>query len=179
MDTPVVTPESVPSLLLLQPDDQIKEECKFMSAKTLSRFMTTNKRIYYLCKDIMVERRKTWEKNHLLRYFHYYDIQPMIFTMKGSMRQSLTIHHEGFSRITRLREHGSNLMDPYMSDFFKNVASDRYTEYIIGVDKLTDQLKLDLLKHLKSLGYNRVSYYELANDKLRYTGESLYNFSII
>lgn len=50
------------SLLLLQPDDQIREQCKLMDPLTLARFTQTNKRIRYICGDILAEHKERYEK---------------------------------------------------------------------------------------------------------------------
>lgn len=45
------------SLLLLQPDDMIKEQCLKLGSADLSRFVRTNKRIHGLCKDLIPQKR--------------------------------------------------------------------------------------------------------------------------
>ena len=57
----------VVSLLLLQPDDQIREQCLLMDPLTLARFTQTNKRIRDICGDILaVHKDKAKQKSELL-----------------------------------------------------------------------------------------------------------------
>ena len=62
--------DSALSLLLNEPDDLIREKCKLMDPKTLSRFMRTSKRINNICKDIMAKRKLEHEEKKLIELSH-------------------------------------------------------------------------------------------------------------
>lgn len=47
--------------LLSQPDELIKEQCKQMGTRDLATFLRTNKRVYNICREILVQRKQQIE----------------------------------------------------------------------------------------------------------------------
>ena len=151
----------VMSLFLLQPDDQIREQCKIMDPRTLARFTQTNKRIRDLCGDILAAHKENYnkQKKELLRFFTEQPGKTFLFEKEGDFNHQFSITNsmcfpDSISMMFVPR-------DEVFADFLSkipNVKSGGYY-YNVSKDLLSDEIKLDILKMAKKLGYTNVRLY--------------------
>ena len=158
------------SLLLLQPDDQIREQCKIMDPLTLARFSQTNKRIHDICADILAVHKYRYEKEkpELLEFFTV--SKHKFFTFDKDVYGQVVIA-QGFYPPNSIE------ITLIPNDvIFRNFLSKIPNVNMLGtISNLSDKLKLDILKMAKKLGYTNIYMFDgpIRNYK------SLNEFSII
>ena len=166
------------SLLLLQPDDQIREQCLFMDPRTLARFTQTNKRIRSIGKGILATHKKNYDnqKSELLNLYAFHDGDYTVL-MNENTRGALMIK-DGLPNYSP--ESIMIMLSPRSEDVLSELANIKSVDnfgldfniYLIGKDLLSDQLKLDILSMAKKAGYTK----RIDN---RRCNKSLNEFSII
>lgn len=167
------------SLLLLQPDDQIREQCKLLDSRTLYRFVQTNSRVRDICGDILAVMKKEYEKekSELLGLFTVHNDKTFTFQKEINSIDQFTIDN-------------GMLSDDYIgiyitpsnqifSDFISKITHRSIGSHIfINKNLFSDRLKLDILSIAKKLGYTKVYFYDhITGERTPY--KSLNEFSII
>ena len=169
------------SLLLLQPDDQIREQCLIMDPLTLARFTQTNKRIRNICGDILAVHKDKYEKakqrSELLDLFT--TTKHVMFGMKKRNFKEIIIlkHSNSIEFLVNLR---NEIFDDFLSKV-PNIQLPRIQSAAFGhtirKDLLSDELKLDMLSLVKKLGYTEIYIDDSKSSYIKY--KSLNDFSII
>ena len=166
------------SLLLLQPDDQIREQCRAMDPRTLSRFSQTNKRINKICSDILAAHKEKYEKekSELLQLF----TEKVVIRNEGIFGEFNIDPIPGKNILMDIRPKYSELSNfLFRIPTSQSLESAQDTMYIIKKDVLSDQLKLDILRMAKKSGYTNVYVYRDIINRIYEYKSSLNDFSII
>lgn len=165
------------SLLLLQPDDQIREQCRSMDPQTLARFTQTNKRIRNLCGDILAARKAIYEKEKadIMDFFSKLDTKNVIIFFENINNYNyFQIFVNNFRQVEIISWPKIAAFSDLMSGVPEIIIGDGTTGYYRFPKRwMSDQLKLDIVKIAKKLGYNTVRD---ANGSIY---KSLNEFSII
>ena len=172
------------SLLLIQPNDQIRAQCLAMDTRDLARFTQTSKRIRDVCGDILAAHKDRYEKEK----------------QKVELLLLFTIPINSFFKMKKIHGFGQFFISNYppdsidmfvlpineiiLNDFLSKIPNvKKYgCHHIISKNLLSDELKLDILRMAKKLGYTDVYMYDGRIDRGNNNHiklKSLNEFSII
>lgn len=172
----------IASLLLLQPNNQIRSQCLLMEPRDLARFTQTNKRIREVCGDILAVHKDRYEKEkaELLRFFISVEDDKILMFEKENVFGQFTITDaiyppDNIEMVVRSSTDTSAF--DYLLSKISNVKL-YYQDYNIRKELFSDEIKLDILRLANKFGYTNVYLYDKSSHT--YTKlKSLNEFSII
>lgn len=167
------------SLLLFQPNDQIRLQCLAMNPLTLARFTQTNKRIRDICGDILVAHKEKYEKekekSELLNLFTIPAGNIVLFEKEDIYDQfhiGNAVYPPDSIEITIVPK---NEAFADILDKIPNIQSFG-SYFVIRKDLLSDEMKIEILRMAKKLGYTEVSLYNFRGGHISTKLKSLNDF---